>query len=176
MWLWRKRLGARLPPLGSRVCVSVTPCGFRGGRNGVWVGFLGVSPVFPYHNFHSTISPHSSHPFQSISSALVMVRHPCYSLTYNIGSSSHIIPRPDLVLETSWGYFIYFLLFLIITDTDDDFWQQLQPAEEVFKFPFRSRATAHRIYKRYSGIAYECCISKGCTILELRSYCAPITS
>ena len=37
--------------------------------------FLGVSPVFPYHKFHSTISPHSSHPFRFISSALVMVRH-----------------------------------------------------------------------------------------------------
>ena len=71
---WRKRLDARLPPLESRVRVSVTPCGFRGGRNGFWVGFRGVSPVFPYHKFHSTISPHSSHPFRSISSALVMVR------------------------------------------------------------------------------------------------------
>ena len=36
--------------------------------------FLGVSPVFPYHKFHSTISPHSSHPFRFISSTLVMVR------------------------------------------------------------------------------------------------------
>ena len=35
--------------------------------------FLGVSPIFPYHKFHSTISPHSSHPFCFISSALVMV-------------------------------------------------------------------------------------------------------
>ena len=34
----------------------------------------GVSPVFPYHKFHSTISPHSSHPFRFISSGLVMVR------------------------------------------------------------------------------------------------------
>ena len=70
---WRKWLGARLPPLGSRVRVSVPPCGFRGGRNEVWVDYRGVSPVFPYHKFHSTISPHSSHPFRSISSALVMV-------------------------------------------------------------------------------------------------------
>ena len=71
---WRKRLDARLPLLGSRVRISVTPCGFRGGRNGVWVGFLGVSPVFPYHKFHSTISPHSSHTFSFISSTLVMMR------------------------------------------------------------------------------------------------------
>ena len=33
-------------------------------------------------------------------------RHPCYSWTYNIWASSHLIPRPDLVLDTSWGYFI----------------------------------------------------------------------
>ena len=68
---WRKRLGARLPPLGSRVRVSVTPCGFRGGRNGVWVGFLWGFSCFPlpqisFHHFSTLIS--------SISSALVMVR------------------------------------------------------------------------------------------------------
>ena len=61
----------RSPPTAG---VSVTPCGFRGGRNGVLVGFREVSPVFPYHKFHSTISPYSSHPIRSISSALVMVR------------------------------------------------------------------------------------------------------
>ena len=38
----------------------------------------------------------------------VVGRHPCYSLTYNIGASSHLIPWPGLVLDTSWGYlFIY---------------------------------------------------------------------
>ena len=44
---WRKRLDARLPPLGSRVRVSVTPCGFRGGRNGAWVDFSRGFPRFP---------------------------------------------------------------------------------------------------------------------------------
>ena len=104
---WRKRLDARLPPLGSRVRVSVPPCGFRGGRNGVWVAFHGVSPVFPYHKFHSTISPHSSRPFRFISSALVMMRQAWSAGTLAthgpiiIGASSHLIPRPDLVLDTS---------------------------------------------------------------------------
>ena len=38
----------------------------------------------------------------------VVGRHPCYSRTYNIGVSSHLIPRPDLVFDASWGYlFIY---------------------------------------------------------------------
>ena len=31
----------------------------------------------------------------------VVGRHPCYSRTYNIGASLHLIPRPDLVLDTS---------------------------------------------------------------------------
>ena len=53
---WRKRLAARLPPLGSRVRVSVPPCGFRGGRNGVWVGFSRGFSRFPlpqisFHHF-----------------------------------------------------------------------------------------------------------------------------
>ncbi|XP_069696369.1 LIRP-like [Periplaneta americana] len=54
-------------------------------------------------------------------------------------------------------------------DAEDDLW----PVEEQADFPFRSRASAHRILKRQSpiGIAYECCINKGCTIHELRTYC-----
>ena len=59
-------------------------------KQGAGSVFLGVSPSFPYHKFHSTISPHSSHPFRFISSR-----------TYNIGASPHLIPRPDLVLDTS---------------------------------------------------------------------------
>ena len=97
--------GASLPPLGSWVRISVTPCGFRGGRNGVWVGF---SPIFPYHKFHSTISPHLSISFHFISpcdgASGMVSQHPCYSQTYNMGASSHLIPRPNLVLDTSWGY------------------------------------------------------------------------
>ena len=48
--------------------------GFLVDETGSGKVFLGVSPIFPYHKFHSTISPHSSHPFRFISSALVMVR------------------------------------------------------------------------------------------------------
>ena len=104
---WRKRLGARLPPLGSRIRVSVTPCGFRDGRNGVWVGFSQGFSSFPlpqisFHHFStliSSISFHFIHPCDGASG--VVGRHPCYSLTYNIAASSHLIPRPDLVLDTS---------------------------------------------------------------------------
>ena len=107
---WRKRLGARLPPLGYRVRVSVTPCGFRGGRNGVWVGFSRGFSRFPlpqisFHHFSIPISSISFHfigPRDGASG--VVARHPCHSLTYTIGASSHLIHRPDLVLDTSWGY------------------------------------------------------------------------
>ena len=43
-------------------------------KRGLGRFFFWVSPVFPYPKFHPTISPHSSHPFSFISSALVMVR------------------------------------------------------------------------------------------------------
>ena len=107
---WRMRLGARLPLLGSRVRVSVTPCGFRGGRNGVWVGFSRGFSSFPvpqisFHHFSTLISSISFHFIHPCDGASGMVgRNPCYSRTYNIGASSHLIPRPDLVLDTSWGY------------------------------------------------------------------------
>ena len=114
---WRKRLAARLPPLGSRVRVSVTPCGFRGGRNEVWVGFSRCFSRFSLqqisvHHFSTLISPISFHFVRPCDGATGVVgRHPCYSLTYNIGASSHLIPRPDLVLDTSWGYLFIFMPF-----------------------------------------------------------------
>ena len=47
--------------------------GFVVDETGSGQVFRRVSPVFPYHKFHSTISPRSFHPFRSISSAIVMV-------------------------------------------------------------------------------------------------------
>ena len=101
---WRKRLDARLPPLGSRVRISVPPCGFRGGRNGVWVGFSRGFSRFPlpqisFHYFSTLMSSISFNFISPCDGATgLVVRHPCYSRTYNIGASSHLIPRPDLVL------------------------------------------------------------------------------
>ena len=97
---WRKRLGARLPPLGSRVRVSFTPCGFRGGRNGVWVGFSRGFSRFPlpqisFHHFSTLISSISFHFIRHCNGASGVVgRHPCHSRTYNIGASSHPSTRP----------------------------------------------------------------------------------
>ena len=87
------------------------PCGFRGGRNGVCVGFSrGFSrvplPQISFHHFSTLISSISFHFICPCDGASGVVgRHPCYSRTHNIGASSHLIPRPDLVLDTSWGYF-----------------------------------------------------------------------
>ena len=52
--------------LGSRIRVSVTPCGFRGGRIGVWVGFSRGFSRFPlpqisFHHFSPLISSISFH-------------------------------------------------------------------------------------------------------------------
>ena len=117
---WRKRLAARVPPLGSRVRVSVPPCGFHGGQNKVWVGFSRGFSRFPlpqisFHHFSILISCISLHFIRPCDGATGVVgRHPCYSLSYNIGASSHLIPRSDLVLDTSWGYLFYpYLLFSI---------------------------------------------------------------
>ena len=80
---WRKRLDARLPPLGSRVRVSVPPCGFRGGRNGVWVVFSRGFSRFPLpqislHHFSTLISSISLHFISPCDGASGVVgRHPC---------------------------------------------------------------------------------------------------
>ena len=100
--LWPKRLGAR-----------VTPCGFRGGRNGVWVGFL---RDFSCHKFHSTISPHSSHPCRFIS----FHQHLWWcdrrgrpapflftDLKYRV--SSHLIPWLGPVSDTSLGCYLLYI-------------------------------------------------------------------
>ena len=116
---WHKRLGTHLPLLGSRVRISVTQSGFRGGRNGVWEGFSRGFSRFPlpqisFHHFSTLISSISFHFICPCDGATGVVgRHPCYSQTYNMGASSHLIPRPDLVLDTSWGYLlIYYLIYV----------------------------------------------------------------
>ena len=82
---------------------------FLGGRIGVWVGFSqGFSRFFfPAIYFIPTFS-HSSYSFRFISSydgtTGVVGRHPCCSQIFNIGASSHLIPRTDLLLDMSWGY------------------------------------------------------------------------
>ena len=112
---WRKRLGARLPPLGSRVRVSVPPRGFRGGRNRVWVGFSRGFSRFPlpqisFHHFSTLISSISFYFIRPCDGASGVVgRHPCYSRTYNMGASSYLIPRPDLVLDIVEDIFILYM-------------------------------------------------------------------
>ena len=50
------------------------PCGFRGGRNWVSVGFSRGFSRFPYREFHSTNLSTLSHAFSFISLASLMVR------------------------------------------------------------------------------------------------------
>ena len=112
---WRKRLGARLPPLGSRVRVSVSPCGFRGGRIGVWVGFSRGFSRFPLPqiSFHHLSTLISSISFHFISSALVMVRQVWSAGTLAthgpIISGLHRISSLDLTLCWTRVEDIYFI-------------------------------------------------------------------
>ena len=92
----------RLPPLGFRVRVSVTPRGFRGELNGIAVGFprgfLQFSPatnfIPPFLHTH-LIHSFSFHFISPCNGATGVVgQHRCYSLAFNIGASSHLIPQP----------------------------------------------------------------------------------
>ena len=75
-------------------------------------GFLPFPlPQISFRHFSTLISSISFHIISPCDGASGMViRHPCYSRTYNLGASSHLIPRPDLVLDTSWG-----CLFIVYT-------------------------------------------------------------
>ena len=67
------QVASRSPPTtrvpSSRLSHSM---GFVVDSTGSVYVFIGVSPVLPYHKFHSTISPHSFHVL--VSSVPVMVR------------------------------------------------------------------------------------------------------
>ena len=104
-----KRLVARLLPLGYWVCVSVTPCGFHGGRTGVLVGFYsGFPPFSPVTNFIPLfLHPHLIHyvSFHFIRrcafvSGIVgrVIHRPS-----NVGASSHLIPWRRRLSVTSWA-------------------------------------------------------------------------
>ena len=86
--------------LESLVCTSVTACGIRGGRNGVWIGFSQGSSRFllPQISFHHFSILISFHPF-----LWWCVRRGrsefCYSQILNKGASSYLIPRSGPVYE-----------------------------------------------------------------------------
>ena len=109
-----KRLDALFTPLGSRIRVSVTPCGFRVGR--IWVGFLGVFPfslainfISPFIHTHLIylVSFHFIRPSDGASG--VVGRSPYYSHTVTSieGASSHFISRSSHVLDKICGYLIF---------------------------------------------------------------------
>ena len=82
---WRKRLVARLPPPGFRVRVSVSPCGYRGGRNGVWVGFFRGFSRFPL--------PQIS--FNHFSILILLI-------SFHFSSSATVMMRSAGILATHW--------------------------------------------------------------------------
>ena len=123
---WRKRLDARLPSLGSRVRLSVTPCGFRGGRNGVWVSFSRGFSRFPlpqisFHHFSTLISSISFHFIRPCDGASGVVgRHPCYSRTYNMGHHriSSLDPTTNFIPPFLHTHLIHFVSFHFISSCD----------------------------------------------------------
>ena len=93
--------------------------GFVVDETGTGQIFRGVSPVFLYQKFHSTISPHSSHPFRSVFSALVMVRKAWSAGTLAthgpIFSGLHRISSLDPILCWTRVEDIYLFIYLIIS-------------------------------------------------------------
>ena len=98
---WCKQLYAHLPPLGSQVCVFITPCGFCGGQNRVWVGFSWGFSRFPlpqisFHFFSIHIHFVSFHFIHHCDSASGMVGwHPCYTQTFKYRGFSAAHPSPQ---------------------------------------------------------------------------------
>ena len=79
-------------------------------------GFLQFSPTTNF--IPSFLHVHLIH-FVSFHQPLWWcVRRGRPALTYNIGASSHLIPRPDLVLDTSWGYFLSDVQFAKSSNTN----------------------------------------------------------
>ena len=104
---WRKRL-IRSPPTSgvpsSRLGPSMWVSWWT--KRGLGRFFTGFSrfpiPQISFHHFSTLISSISFHFICPCDGASGVVgRHPCYSQTYNVGASSHLIPRPDLLLDTS---------------------------------------------------------------------------
>ena len=86
--LWYKQLVARLPLLGSWVCISVIPCVFHGGQIGICIGFSQCFSFSPVTNLiPPLLYPHLTHflSFHFIflcDGVLGLVsRHNCYSQT-----------------------------------------------------------------------------------------------
>ena len=83
---------------------SVSPCGFRGGRNEVWVGFSRGFSRFPlpqisFHHFSTLISSISFHFIRPCDGTTgVIGRYPCNSDFQCITSQFHYISTLDPVL------------------------------------------------------------------------------
>ena len=73
--------------------------------------FLSFSPTIPPFLHTYLIHFVSFHFISPCDCATRVVdRHPCYSLTFNIGASSHLVPRPGPVSGKSWRLWRWLLL------------------------------------------------------------------
>ena len=112
--LGRKRLDARLPPLGSLVRDSITAYAFRGGLNGVLIGFSrGFSrftlPQISFHHF-STLVSFISLPCDGTS--CVISRHPYYSQIFKYRGFISSLPSTGRVSDTSRRDVLFIYEFL----------------------------------------------------------------
>ena len=74
-------------------------------KRGLGRFFSGFLPFSPPSNFSTLISSISFHFIRPCDGASGVVGwHPCYSRTYNIEASSHLILRPDLVLDPTFRW------------------------------------------------------------------------
>ena len=118
--------------LGSRVRVSVSTCGFNGGRNEIGTFFSGFR--FPlqlsFHHFSTLISSVSFHSINLCNDVTGVVdRHPCYSQTFIIGASSLLIPEPGPMWDMSWDFVLSHLILdrvILEVDTHVTFYKQMQ--------------------------------------------------
>ena len=73
-------------------------------------------PQISFHHFFTLIHFVSFHFISPCDGAIGMVgQHPCYSQTFNIGASSHLIPRPSPVSDMNWGCFYVFYLIRMLS-------------------------------------------------------------
>ena len=69
-------------------------------------------PQISFHYFSTLVNFVSFNFIRSCDDATgVLVRHPCYSQTFNKGPSTHLISRPGPVSDSSLGYLFILLIF-----------------------------------------------------------------
>ena len=103
---WQSDQNTHFPSIGSRVRVSVTPCGVHGGRIGIGGRFFSGSLVFPCTHFITPLSALSPHLFLLVISPCagtwgLVNRNPC--LTQIFIKGLHFVHPRSTVHRTRAG-------------------------------------------------------------------------